>query len=814
MAHLHCRILFTVILACIVGVQTAHTQIPTPEVAAEAIQLNDRLRTLPDRIVTDETLMDLEQRTKGLEETTLEKARQTQLAVQSSAVFVEFQQSTLEWNRLKNQIESLSKILTGHATALEKEVQSLKDDESRWRATNQNLRTQKSQRELQGVAGKAVADIRAALQSAEGQRSRIGALQQSVAKQISTIATEIDRLKKAMDKSQRSLLEADSPQLWKVQFGAQTGNGEGQVFRSSYSEDVRRLKAFIGVKRGALFGIAVLTLIAAAFFVHLQRAPEFRASGSDVGNLGSVVRRPISLALFVCLVAMMPLLYDAPNLVIGLAGLIGVVPVTNLLKPRLSNTFQRMLVASIASVFLWHILKLVQISTWIKRDLYALFNLLVIGLFVWLAREASRENLNQHGLTLPLLATFAALFVLLIAVFANVFGYVGLADLLTQGTLVSGYRALILYTVVLIGSLFIGFALLTARAQHSATVRTDRERLARRLTSAVGVTMLLVWIDVALNLFAIREDVYSTLRIVLNYQIKIGSIGFTFSNIVAFALTLVIGYLVASLTRTILGEELLPRLDLAYGLPNAVATVTHYVVLFLVFLLALAAAGVELSKFAILTGALGVGLGFGLQNIVNNFVSGLILLFERPVRVGDFLEIGGIGGQVSKIGVRSSTLHAFDGSDLIVPNASLISEQVVNWTLSDTRRRILLDIPVAYGNDPTHVRDLLLATVMANRDVLNFPSPIVFFTGFGDSALNFQVLFWAARPEVAGVLKSDVALSVAAALKEAGITVPMPQRILQIRRFDQKDGFESGASHEAPGNVVGDIRERSHGVAG
>jgi small-conductance mechanosensitive channel len=103
---------------------------------------------------------------------------------------------------------------------------------------------------------------------------------------------------------------------------------------------------------------------------------------------------------------------------------------------------------------------------------------------------------------------------------------------------------------------------------------------------------------------------------------------------------------------------------------------------------------------------------------------------------------------------------------------------------------------------------------MANRDVLNFPSPIVFFTGFGDSALNFQVLFWAARPEVAGVLKSDVALSVAAALKEAGITVPMPQRILQIRRFDQKDGFESGASHEAPGNVVGDIRERSHGVAG
>ena len=804
MAHLHCRILFTVILACIVGVQTAHTQIPTPEVAAEAIQLNDKIRTLPDRIVTDETLMDLEQRANALGETILEKAEQNQSAVQSGAILVEFQQSTLDWNRLKNQVDSLSKLLTGHATTLEKEIQSLKDDQSRWTATNQSLRTQKSQRELQGIAGKAVAEIRDALQSAEARRSGIVTLQQSVAKQSSIISTETDRLKKAMEKSQRSLLEADSPPLWKVQFGSQTGNGDGLVLRGNYTEDVKRLKTFVSVKRGALFGIAVLTLIATAFFVHLQHAPRFRTAAPDVENLGFVVRRPISLALFVCLVATMPLLYDAPNIVIGLVGLIGVVPVTKLLKPQLSKTFQRMLVASIASVFLWHVIKILQMSTWIKRDIYVLFNLLVIALFVWLAREARRENLNKPGLTFPLFATFVALVVLLFAVFANVFGYVRLADLLTQATLVSGYRALILYTVVLIGGLIIGFALLTARAQRSPAVRTDRERLARRLTSAIGVTMVLVWIDLALNLFAIREDVYSALRVALNYPIKIGSISFDLSNVMAFVLTLVIGYLVASLTRTILGEEILPRLNLAYGLSNAAATLTHYVVLFLVFLLALAAAGVELSKFAILTGALGVGLGFGLQNIVNNFVSGLILLFERPVRVGDFLEVHGVGGQVSKIGVRSSTLHAFDGSDLIIPNASLISEQVVNWTLSDTRRRILLDIPVAYGNDPTHVRDLLRSTVVANRDVLDFPGPMVFFTGFGDSSLNFQVLFWAARPEVAGELKSNVALSIAAALKEGGITVPMPQRILQIKRLDQKDGFDS----------VGDVLERSQGARG
>src|SRR5262249_51268962 len=294
-----------------------------------------------------------------------------------------------------------------------------------------------------------------------------------------------------------------------------------------------------------------------------------------------------------------------------------------------------------------------------------------------------------------------------------------------------------------------------------------------------------IWIHTALGRFAIRDDLYAAIGKMLNYQLPIGSARIAVSNIVAFVLTLFIGYLVASVTSAILGEAILPRLKLARGLPNAIATITHYALLVLIFLLALAAAGVELTKFTILTGAFGVGLGFGLQNVVNNFVSGLILLFERPVRVGDILEIRGVGGEVSKIGFRSSIVHAFDGSDLIIPNATLISEQVTNWTLTGTRRQIILNLHVAYGNDPTKVRDLLRATAVAHPEVLDYPAPTALFLGFGDSALNFEVRFWAPRPEVVSELKSDVALSIAAALSEAGIRVPVPQRDLVIRQGDQ-----------------------------
>src|SRR6185503_17886328 len=164
------------------------------------------------------------------------------------------------------------------------------------------------------------------------------------------------------------------------------------------------------------------------------------------------------------------------------------------------------------------------------------------------------------------------------------------------------------------------------------------------------------------------------------------------------------------------------------------------------------------------TGAFGVGVGFGLQNVVNNFVSGLILLFERPVRIGDFLEIGAINGEVTKIGFRSSTLHCSDGGDLIIPNANLISQQVMNRTLSGTRRLVPLRFHVAYGNDPERVRDLLLAAAAGHPDVLVFPRPIALFLGFGDSALNFEVRFWSPRPEIVPELTSDVALRVAAAL--------------------------------------------------
>jgi small-conductance mechanosensitive channel len=222
-------------------------------------------------------------------------------------------------------------------------------------------------------------------------------------------------------------------------------------------------------------------------------------------------------------------------------------------------------------------------------------------------------------------------------------------------------------------------------------------------------------------------------------------------------------------------------LRLQRGVPYALSTVTYYLLLLLVAVAALSAAGIELNKFTVLTGAIGVGLGFGLQNIVNNFVSGLILLFERPIHVGDTVEVGGLVGVVRRIGARSSTVVTLQGAEVIVPNSNLLSNHLINWTLSSQWRRVDVPIRVAYGNDPERVIKLLVGIAESHPGVLLERPPAAFFMGFGDSALNFELRFWSAWQDTWFQLQSDVTVAVAKALREAGIEIPFPQRDLRIR---------------------------------
>jgi small-conductance mechanosensitive channel len=213
----------------------------------------------------------------------------------------------------------------------------------------------------------------------------------------------------------------------------------------------------------------------------------------------------------------------------------------------------------------------------------------------------------------------------------------------------------------------------------------------------------------------------------------------------------------------------------------------------------LAAAGFEVSQLAIVVGALSVGIGFGLQNVVNNFVSGLILMFERPIQPGDVVEVSGTSGKVREIGMRATTLTTFEGADVVVPNGALLNEKLINWTLSDMDRRIDVNVGVAYGSDPKRVLELLMDVTKATPGITAAPEPTVLFIGFGANALDFAIRAWTHEfGEWVGI-RSELTVRVYEALRAAGIEIPFPQQDLHLRSISPDAGAVLARRPPQPG---------------
>jgi potassium-dependent mechanosensitive channel len=231
----------------------------------------------------------------------------------------------------------------------------------------------------------------------------------------------------------------------------------------------------------------------------------------------------------------------------------------------------------------------------------------------------------------------------------------------------------------------------------------------------------------------------------------------------------------------LLRDEVLPNMDLPRGVGNSISSLSYYALVLIGLLVSLAAAGFETSQFAIIFGALSVGIGFGLQNVVNNFVSGLILMFERPIQPGDVVEVSGTSGKVRAIGMRATTLTTFEGADVIVPNGTLLSEKLINWTLSDMNRRIDVEVGVAYGSDPRRVLELLRDVALGTPGITPEPEPAIVFKGFGPSSLDFGIRAWTNDFGDWVTIRTEMTTRVYEAFKKEGIEIPFPQQAVHLR---------------------------------
>lgn len=268
--------------------------------------------------------------------------------------------------------------------------------------------------------------------------------------------------------------------------------------------------------------------------------------------------------------------------------------------------------------------------------------------------------------------------------------------------------------------------------------------------------------------------------------VSLGDSKLTIGLILTLIISFVVLFIVTEWIRRILVHKVLTRYQIDSGTRSSIGLIVKYVLILAGLFSILQTNGVDLSAFGILAGALGVGIGFGLQNITNNFISGLIILFEQPIKVGDRIEVGDVSGDVIRISARSTTIVTNDNITIIVPNSQFIDSPVINWSHNDRNIRFNFSVGVAYKENPEKIKNILIEAANENSGVLKTPPPDVLFDSYGDNSLNFILRIWSSeyinRPKV---LKSQLYYAIFKKFGEQGIEIPFPQRDLHL-----KSGFD------------------------
>ncbi|HEY5657274.1 MAG TPA: mechanosensitive ion channel domain-containing protein [Myxococcota bacterium] len=776
--------------------------IPIAEIAVRAEQAKRSLDEVARELKPDAGVVAVEESLPEIGARVRQQLADAEEATAATPTLLELDELNMRWNTLRGELSRQQAVLRTRSAGVEERIDRIRTVRERWAATRAAALAEEAPREALQQISDVEAAISAASDQARGRQGAIVHLQSRVAQLEQVVDADLERLAEVRRALMGQVFRAENPPLWRPRAFALLGVREAlERVAAAQRRDLEAIERFGEMQsRGIAIHLAFLAIMVVAMLAVRHRVRRY-AHDPAFDTARAICERPISMALMLTLLVAAWTL-PQPRLLAHLVSLAVLVPAVLILRNLLDRPVYPLLDALLGFWVVDRIRGLLSPLPHAPRLLFALEMLALIALAIWWMRPGRPTQLARVSARGPLYRVLDAaarivLLAALVALAAEVAGYSALGSLIGDAVLFAYFGGFILYGAVRVVEGLVTFALHVRPLRLLGMVKRHSELICQRALYAVRIGAVSWWLYATLLRLEILDEVWAGVLAILTAEIRIGEAHLSAGDLVAFGVTIWLTFQLSRFLRFLLEEDIYTRVRLRKGMPYAVSTLAHYTILTLGFIVAVLALGVDLNRFALLAGAFGVGIGFGLQNIVNNFVSGLILLTERPVEVGDTISLGDVFGEVRRIGIRSSTVGTWQGAEVIVPNADLVSEQVINWTHSDRRRRIEIPVGVAYGSNPKRVMEVLLEVARGNANVMRDPEPYILFMGFGDSSLDFEVRAWTQEFDFFQRVRSELCVGFEAALREAGIVIPFPQRDLHIRSVAASQG-EAAAPQPAP----------------
>jgi potassium-dependent mechanosensitive channel len=753
------------------------TSIPAPEVAQRAEDATRVLRDLDALLVPGPGIVAIQGRLEDTAERVSVQAEQTnrQLANRPSGTVVDTLAN--QWQTVRAELATYVTVLGERATALERGLQRLGGLRETWAQARTDARASRAPAPVLDRIDGILAAIDQAKPRLQQERGAMLVLQDRVAQYVMRCDEALAQLAIARTDMAGRLLVRDGVALWNgEELSAAMRELPGRL-RDAVTGAIGELRQYAADNLDRfLLNLALLTalllLTARARREASRIAPTLEAGAH---HRLAALEHPVAAAILLTLLAN-SFVGPRARIIQAVGGVLLLVATLIVTRVGLPSRRLPMLYLVGALVFVDLFRALASTVPFLEQQIFLVEVAGAIGVLVWRRPLASPESDRVSRLAI------AGVFVAIAgAGVAAAAGYMRLALFVGVGLLGSIYVGMVLYASMKVLDGLIVVGLRSRPLSDLKMVQGHGPLLERRFRAVLHWLAVGGWVILALRYFGLWSVTVALAGAALTAEMQRGALSISLGGVVVFVVTVLATFALSGIVRFVLEEELYPRLAPQRTLPYAISTLVHYTLVFTGFLLGLAALGIDLTKITILAGALGVGIGFGLQGLVNNFVSGLVVLYERRINVGDAVQIGDVGGLVQQMGLRACTVRTWEGSEVIVPNASLTSEKVANWTLSDRHRRIDLPVNVAYGTSPERVADVLLGVARKHSHVLAEPAPVVLFRGFGDSALLFEMRVWTDRFDTWPQTRSELAVGTYGALREAAIEIPFPQRDVHVR---------------------------------